>query len=533
MANFDEGESIKVTNATRAALDTTGTVLTVYNGITSLGTITFATSYTGDTFNVSGGVITVNDLAVTLSGLSGGSIGVPIQGQAVSVATSDDGTAVSSGLLGYQWVLDGTAISGATSSSYTPKVSDENHALSVKVTYASDPAGSESTTISAGTVASIVVSGSGTQTISSNTNNQSIAVTGSNVTVNFGAPGGSSNTDDNGNTVTVTGTNVTLNFNGEDNNESNTVILGGGTQFVTLAGDTNNDGNTVVLGSGQDTITFASRLDPGGTSNNNIVKATANTVSTPAAPDTINNFNSTDKIDLSAVTQLTRFLTPELSSQTAIVKPGYVAWFDDTTHHITYVYGNTSSGNEKGGSTNLEIKLNGDISLTSSNFLGLPAVTSPAGIAGSPINLALTERSGVGARLTSLSGDASDWSLNKGTNLGNGTWMLDTSDLTALTVLTAATYTGAMVLRVTETWTNADGSAGNAFVTDNVEAYAPSSPIFALAGDDTLTGAGANDLFVFAQPIGDDVIYNFNVASDKSILTDLRACQFQRYSLDR
>jgi hypothetical protein len=50
---------------------------------------------------------------------------------------------------------------------------------------------------------------------------------------------------------------------------------------------------------------------------------------------------------------------------------------------------------------------------------------------------------------------------------------------------------------------------------DNVEAYAAGSPIFALSGDDHLTGAGANDLFVFAQPIGNDVIYNFNPASDQ------------------
>ena len=39
------------------------------------------------------------------------------------------------------------------------------------------------------------------------------------------------------------------------------------------------------------------------------------------------------------------------------------------------------------------------------------------------------------------------------------------------------------------------------------------------SGDDTLTGAGANDLFVFAQPIGNDTIYNFNVATDKIDLT--------------
>ena len=71
------------------------------------------------------------------------------------------------------------------------------------------------------------------------------------------------------------------------------------------------------------------------------------------------------------------------------------------------------------------------------------------------------------------------------------------------------------MLHVTETWTNADGSTGSAVVADNVEAYAPGSPIFALSGDDHLTGGGANDLFVFAQPIGNDTIYNFNTASDK------------------
>ena len=71
-----------------------------------------------------------------------------------------------------------------------------------------------------------------------------------------------------------------------------------------------------------------------------------------------------------------------------------------------------------------------------------------------------------------------------------------------------------MVLNVTESWTNADGSIGTATIADNVEAYAPGMPIFALSGNDTLTGAGAN-LFVFAQPIGNDTIYNFNAATDK------------------
>jgi hypothetical protein len=88
--------------------------------------------------------------------------------------------------------------------------------------------------------------------------------------------------------------------------------------------------------------------------------------------------------------------------------------------------------------------------------------------------------------------------LNEGTDLGNGTWSVQSNDLTSLTVLTA--FVGAMVLSVNEVWANADGSTGSATIADNVEVYAPNSPIFALASNDTLTGAGGNDLFVFAQP---------------------------------
>ena len=141
----------------------------------------------------------------------------------------------------------------------------------------------------------------------------------------------------------------------------------------------------------------------------------------------------------------------------------------------------------------------------------------PAGVAGSPINLALANPPATtgGPIAVTITGVPSGWQLNQGTNLGNGTWTVQTDDLSALTVLTAAAYAGAMVLGVTETWTNANGSTGTATVADNVEAYAPGTPIFALSGNDTLTGAGGNNEFVFAQPIGNDTIYNFNVATDK------------------
>jgi hypothetical protein len=144
-----------------------------------------------------------------------------------------------------------------------------------------------------------------------------------------------------------------------------------------------------------------------------------------------------------------------------------------------------------------------------------PTFTAPAGIAGSPINLALTDQSG-GSTLIDItvSGVPADWSLNQGTNNGDGTWTVSTTDPSSLYVTTAAGFAGAMVLNVSESWTNADGSVGSAFIQDNVEAYAPDSPILAVSGDDTLTGSAGNDEFVFAQPIGNDHVYDFDAAND-------------------
>src|SRR5207237_2731887 len=94
-------------------------------------------------------------------------------------------------------------------------------------------------------------------------------------------------------------------------------------------------------------------------------------------------------------------------------------------------------------------------------------------------------------------------------------WTVVTNDVSALALTTPDTYTGALVLNVTETWTNADGSIGHATVADNVEAYGAGSPIFAISGDDFLTGSSGHDLFVFSQPIGHDTVYNFDVVADQ------------------
>ncbi|WPN59446.1 VCBS domain-containing protein [Pseudomonas sp. P9_31] len=145
------------------------------------------------------------------------------------------------------------------------------------------------------------------------------------------------------------------------------------------------------------------------------------------------------------------------------------------------------------------------------------SVTHPAGIAGEPINLALANPLADHSLpvTVTITGVPADWIVNGATHLGDGSWSVTTIDPSVLTVTTTASYVGAMVLLVTETWTNTDGTTGSAIVSNNVEAYAPGSPIFALSLNDNLTGSSGADTFVFAQPIGNNQIYNFDAAADK------------------
>ncbi|RQS08825.1 Ig-like domain repeat protein, partial [Burkholderia sp. Bp8998] len=141
---------------------------------------------------------------------------------------------------------------------------------------------------------------------------------------------------------------------------------------------------------------------------------------------------------------------------------------------------------------------------------------APAGVAGSEINLALADPSGHASDLAvTIAGIPSGWTLNAGTDLGNGAWLVPTNDLGTLTVTPPASFTGATVLTVSETWTAADGSHAAATITDNVEAYAANAPIFAWSGDDQLTGSAGHDLFVVSQPIGNDTLHTFDLAADK------------------
>ncbi|MGF6313289.1 VCBS repeat-containing protein, partial [Bradyrhizobium sp. i1.8.4] len=152
----------------------------------------------------------------------------------------------------------------------------------------------------------------------------------------------------------------------------------------------------------------------------------------------------------------------------------------------------------------------------------------PAGVSGEPMNLGLTDPTGNHGEVSlTITGAPSDWTISGGTHNSDGSWTVVTNDVGSLTVTTSTSYSGALVLNVAESWTHVDGSTGNSIVLDNIEAYSPGSPIFAWSGNDHLTGSSGHDTFVFSQPIGDDVVHNFEVSSD---VIDLISYGWQSYA---
>ncbi|PNA13533.1 VCBS domain-containing protein [Pseudomonas sp. FW215-R3] len=145
------------------------------------------------------------------------------------------------------------------------------------------------------------------------------------------------------------------------------------------------------------------------------------------------------------------------------------------------------------------------------------SLTYPAGVSGEAINLAIADPSAglSDSFVVTIADVPSNWTLNAGINNGDGTWTVQTSDPGALTVTTPEGFAGAAVLHINMTWTNADGSVGSSYVFNNVESFAPGTPIFALSADDNLTGSSGADTFVFAQPIGNNQIYSFDATVDK------------------
>ncbi|WP_241176983.1 VCBS domain-containing protein [Pseudomonas chlororaphis] len=191
-----------------------------------------------------------------------------------------------------------------------------------------------------------------------------------------------------------------------------------------------------------------------------------------------------------------------------------------TFSNFTQVDGDTYTATltrTQGGSVKVDVAANSYTDLAGNPGAAGSSANLPAGVAGEPINLALDiPLAEINGPVTvAISGVPSGWAFNAGTDNGDGTWIVQTNDPGALTVTAPGDFAGALVLDVNMYWRNSDGSSASAYVFNNVEVYAPGSPIFALSADDNLTGSSGADTFVFAQPIGNNQIHNFDVTADK------------------
>ncbi|MER9426870.1 Ig-like domain-containing protein [Mesorhizobium sp. M0317] len=220
----------------------------------------------------------------------------------------------------------------------------------------------------------------------------------------------------------------------------------------------------------------------------------------------------TSSSDVAAVVQ---YLRAQLDA-TDLGNAGATVAFTATIGGISHTFIYQQVNNTVTTASDILVDMPG-VSVTNLSALIVGGHVLPAGVAGSPINLGLTEPAGVdGAAVTlQVTNLPSGWLINGGTQLSDDSWTIQTTDMSSLSVTTPADFVGAALLYVAMTWTNADGTTGASFVADNVEAFAPGTPIYAVSSDDHLTGSAGSDLFVFGQPIAADTLHNFDVAADR------------------
>jgi hypothetical protein len=284
-----------------------------------------------------------------------------------------------------------------------------------------------------------------------------------------------------------------------------TNFTAGSIPYMLAKGDFNGDGklDLVVSNVGSNTVSVLL-----GTGTGSFASAVNYTVGSGPVALAVSDFNGDGKADIAVTNGGGGTITLLFGNGNGTFAGRADFTIGDTPRGIA-----VADYNGDGKSDILVANLNSNsLSILSHN----PTAPGPAGVAGHAIGLGLSDMSDMsGTATVSVSGVPTGWSLNAGTDLGNGTWDVQAGDLGNLAVTSPGDFAGAMILGVTETWQQADGTPMTIALDDNVEVYQPGSPIFAWAGQDWLTGSGANDLFVFAQPIGNDTIYNFNAASDQ------------------
>jgi hypothetical protein len=188
-----------------------------------------------------------------------------------------------------------------------------------------------------------------------------------------------------------------------------------------------------------------------------------------------------------------------------------------STEKLTFMAWDGTDGSAHGTQIPMPLDVGGTTAFSEGTYTVGAKNTAPAGVAGEPINLGLTQGStDPGTLVTVTIKDLpSGWVLNGGTLGADGFWTVQTTDVTSLTVTTPVSFAGAVLLTITESVVRADGTTTTFTLGDNLEAYSPGSPIFAWSGDDFLTASSGKDLIVFGQPIGHDIVYSFDVAQDQ------------------
>ncbi|UQR61116.1 VCBS domain-containing protein [Bradyrhizobium sp. C-145] len=355
----------------------------------------------------------------------------------------------------------------------------------------------------------------------------------------------------NGSTITIDGTPITGNakLSFDASATSNAFVVLGGSNNDTIVGGSGND---IFIGkSGNDTLTgnggadqFRLQTNGGtdvitdytqGTDKIGLLGGAAlggvsfTNTSASAAGTTLNSgdFNNTrtsiaginaaddNHVDVLTSSQTTSNIT---TNNGGAATNAYVIVFNSTTGHgeiwFDTDWSNTANRVQVATLSNI-MTLAGVTAITNTDLVVYDSTLGPAGVAGSSMNMGLLGSiSGlVGPATIALDAVPADWVLSGGIQSA-GSWTIQTNDLSSVNLNTPVNFTGAALLNVTVSWSNADGSAGLATLQENIEVYAPGTPIFALSGDDHLTGHPGSDLFVFSQPIGKDVVHSFEVSSD-------------------
>ena len=487
----DSDASVTGYQWTRDGVNITGATASTYTVAEAdethvLRVVETATDSDGGPTTTSTSAATAAVTDITLAFTTAASItGTAQEGQ---VLTAVNGTLNDSdaSVTGYQWTRDGVNITGATASTYTVTEADETHVLRVVETATDSDGGPSTTSTSVATAAVTDITLAFTTAASiTGTAQEGQVLTAVNGTLNDSDASvtGYQWTRDGVNITGATASTYTVTEADE------THVL----RVVETATDSDGGPSTTSTSAVTAAVTEISLLPT--------ITAGTHTVSG-------NNGHVTfivtfpEAVGTVVVGDFTLFGTA-----TGSTNPPTIASISGSgaSYTVTIDYGenknaglslglnfvNTSNlvhDTETGESGNLAVNTN----ITTAQFSSL----APAGVAGSPINLALTDPTlDTSDTITlTVTGVQPDWILNGGTENSDGSWTIHTSDPASLAITTSASFAGAAVIQVSETWTNADGSIGNAIVADNVEAYAAGSPIFALSGDDTLTASSGHDL---------------------------------------